>query len=133
MGTATATSEDGSFVVSSGVRVSEAQPQLAIGPIDTVPAGTPFTVAATFSDMGGDDVTGWVIDWGDGSAVEIPGVGGDSPPAFPSHSYKYGDTAYDVTVAATTEDGVFNATQHDETPVAFIVLTVTRYWPSSSH
>ena len=85
------------------VTVSDVAPTLVINGASAAMSAAAYDLAISFEDPGDDAITGWVIDWGDGS----------SDPAGPSqssarHSYGAAGT-YLIRARATNEDGTYSA------------------------
>ncbi|TWU27019.1 putative Ig domain protein [Novipirellula galeiformis] len=62
------------------------------------------------TDPGDDTVTGYTIDWGDGTPLETPGTAG-----LKTHTYADGPNDYTVTVSVIDEDGTHTAGTHSVT------------------
>ncbi|MFV2067713.1 MAG: PKD domain-containing protein, partial [Pirellulales bacterium] len=84
----------------------------------SIGAGLPLTVTFSATDPGDDLVSGWTIDWKDGTP-DTPGSGAIGA----THVYD-SIGAYDITVTATDEDG--------DTTVALATVTVTPVNPTTS-
>ena len=104
--TASATDEDGTYNANSlSVSVANVAPTLTLGGNASVNEGDTYTVNLGKTDPGTDTITGWVINWGDGSAAEsITGS-----PASATHKFADNGT-YNITATATDEDGTYTAT-----------------------
>ncbi|MCB1954378.1 MAG: FG-GAP repeat protein [Rhodocyclaceae bacterium] len=101
--TVTVTDEVGeSYIDSFTVDVANVVPTLDLIGADTVDEGSPYTLTlANLVDPGADTVSGYTIDWGDGSAPDSVASLGDVIHTFAD------DGAYTITVTATDEDGSY--------------------------
>jgi hypothetical protein len=101
---ATATDEDGTYSSNSkSVTVNNVDPSLEISGSPAGATGVVYTLDLSSSDPGNDTISGWVIDWGDGT---VDAVIGD--PTTATHTYQ---TIGDFTISATAsdEDGAYSA------------------------
>jgi len=87
---------------SASLVVSNTAPTLTVTGAAVVNAGATYTLTLADADPGNDAVSGWVINWGDGS---IDTVAGD--PSTVTHVYTNAGLTNNVTVSATDEDGVY--------------------------
>jgi hypothetical protein len=83
------------------VTVNNVAPDVTIDGAGTVNEGSPYTLTlSATNDPGADTITGWTINWGDGTALEsITGS-----PSSVTHTYLDGDAEYDVQAWAFDED-----------------------------
>ena len=102
----TATDEDGSYAFTKPVAVANVAPTLDLIGADTVDEGSPYTLTlANLIDPGVDTVSGYSIDWGDGSTPTVVASLGDIDHTFAD------DGDYTITVTATDEDGNYTFTK----------------------
>jgi hypothetical protein len=102
---ASATDDVGTYNASSrSVTVNDVPPTLAISGATSISAGATYTLAMSATDPGGDTISGWTINWGDGSSPQL--LSGN--PSSVSHVFALGGR-YNITASATNEDGTFNA------------------------
>lgn len=87
------------------VVVANVAPTLTVTGEPEALSGQPYTLALAAADPGEDTVTEWIIDWGDGSAVER--VAGGTASA--SHVYAEPERTHTIQVSATDEDGTWIA------------------------
>ena len=87
------------------VEVTNVAPQITLGGADTVVEAELYELTLSSSDPGDDTITGWSINWGDGSQALV--VTGSTTSV--SHVYADGPGNHTISVAATDEDGTFNA------------------------
>ncbi|MBY0526133.1 MAG: PKD domain-containing protein [Gemmataceae bacterium] len=90
--------------VTQKVTVTKVDPTLGISGAATVNEGAAYVLNLGKSDPGVDTITGWTINWGDGSAVQT--VTGN--PSSVVHAYADGSAAgtqRTITATATDEDG----------------------------
>ncbi len=108
--------DDGAFMVA--VRVDDGQgnndiaqipltvnntaPTLTTTGAATVNEDDPYTLNLSASDPGDDTITGWIINWGDGTIEAIAGN-----PASVNHTYNAGGFTFNILASATDEDGMF--------------------------
>lgn len=103
---ATATDEDGTFSASElAVTVNNVAPTLIIDGESSIDEGSVYTLNLASSDPGADTITGWTIDWGDGSPPQfVP-----SSSSSVTHVYSEGENDYFISATATDEDGTYSA------------------------
>jgi hypothetical protein len=109
------------------VTVQDVAPTLTIGGGALVVAGTAYGMTLSVEDPGDDGITGWVIDWGDGSTEPAGGAQSSA-----QHVYARAGT-YTLRATATNEDGTFssnaltvNVTEPGTTPQTAIDLGLLR-------
>lgn len=88
------------------VTIENVPPTVNAGADATVPIGSSFTLAASFSDPGGSDDSPWgyTVDWGDDQADDTGTISDQSTPITPSHTYASPGT-YTVTVYVQDRNG----------------------------
>ncbi|NLX97528.1 MAG: cadherin-like domain-containing protein, partial [Rhodopirellula sp.] len=93
---------------SGTVMVTDVAPNITLtGNPPEVDEGSSFTLEfSATGDPGTDTITGWTVDWGDGTAVE--NLAADATGA--THVYAGGPALYTITAAAIDEDGPHTAT-----------------------
>ncbi|MBO3705820.1 MAG: hypothetical protein J5X21_05380 [Candidatus Accumulibacter sp.] len=94
------TDEDGTHLAGSkAITVDNVAPGIALTGAASVDEGASYTLnLGAVSDPGTDTVTGYSIDWGDGTVTA--GSAGDN-----AHVYADGANAYTIQVSVTDEDG----------------------------
>ncbi len=80
------------------INLANAAPTLTISGL----AGQLYTLNLSASDPGDDTITGWVINWGDGTIDTVVG----NPPST-THIYNHTGFTYHILASATDEDGTF--------------------------
>jgi hypothetical protein len=103
---AEATDQSGSFMAGNmvGVQVMDAGPSLTLaGPTSANPL-SPYTLNLSSSDPGTDSITGWTVNWGDGTTDSVVG-----DPTTATHSYALEHRSYTISAQATSADGTFPA------------------------
>ena len=83
----------------------DTSPTIAISGSATVNEGALYTLNLSSTGTGGDTITQWTINWGDGSAAQI--VMGD--PSSVTHTYSDGPATRTISATATNSSGTFNA------------------------
>jgi hypothetical protein len=108
-----AVDEDGSFSTTRRIKVENAAPTTQLGGSVTVNEGGNFTLQiGPAEDRGTDTVIRYMIDWGDGSAVQsldapARGSNGLVPTLEVVHAFSDGPTTRIISVWLTDEDGTF--------------------------
>ncbi|MBX9585033.1 MAG: PKD domain-containing protein, partial [Gemmataceae bacterium] len=105
--TVDATDEDGTHagVGSRAVAVADVAPTVRPVAVGHVFRGAPLSLGfGPVVDPGADTVSGYTVDWGDGS---VESFGGSPAGATKTHTYAAAGT-YTVAVALTNEDGTFS-------------------------
>jgi uncharacterized delta-60 repeat protein len=88
---------------SAEVSVTNVAPVLNVsGSASTVTEGTPFELSFSATDPGPDDISSWVVNWGDGSTQSFSGGASSA-----THSYPSGYGSYGIRVSAVDEDGIY--------------------------
>ena len=83
------------------VTITNVAPTIATSGDASVAEGTRYELTlGAITDPGADTVTEWIVDWGDGSAIETFTSGG-----VKTHTYADGDTDATITVDLVDEDG----------------------------
>ena len=104
----TAQDEDGIYTAQKVVAVSNQAPTLTVTGPDSVLEGDAFTLTLEADDPGSDTVGSWLIDWGDGSSVSLPGTATTADHVYADDS---AGGVFTVSVTATDEDGAYQVTQ----------------------
>ncbi len=94
---------DSFFDVFFDISVHNVAPTLAISGPATGHEGQAYSLALGHSDPGQDTLSGWSIDWGDGTQGAYPGDAGGA-----SHVYAVGGH-FTIHATASDEDGTWNA------------------------
>ncbi|MBW2241697.1 MAG: DUF4347 domain-containing protein, partial [Deltaproteobacteria bacterium] len=84
------------------ITVGEIAPVLSISGAPTVVAGQAYTLTLSASDPGDDTISGWTINWGDGTIDTVVG----NPPTV-DHVYANPGFTFNITASATDEDGTY--------------------------
>ncbi|NOX55975.1 MAG: tandem-95 repeat protein, partial [Planctomycetes bacterium] len=84
----------------AGVFVWSVAPTVNISGTPSVDEGSAYTLNLSASDPGSDTITGWTIDWGDGTVQTISGN-----PSSVTHVYDDGPNTYAIKAIASDEDG----------------------------
>ena len=85
--------------------IANAAPAVNVPTGQTAPAGSPFTLAAGFSDVGTNDAPwSYAIDWGDGSTRTTGSTPSQSSRIAATHTYAAAGS-YTVRVTVTDKDG----------------------------
>jgi Ca2+-binding RTX toxin-like protein/6-phosphogluconolactonase (cycloisomerase 2 family)/PKD repeat protein len=87
----------------ASVVITNVAPSLALDGAAASYEGRTYTVHLVSNDPGADTITGWMINWGDGSSESIR-----SNPSSINHLYEL-PGLYTVTGTATDEDGTYEA------------------------
>jgi VCBS repeat-containing protein/YD repeat-containing protein len=85
-------------------QVANLPPQVQASGAALAAAGQPYVLTLGYADVGADTVSGWFIDWGDGSTSNLPGAATSASHVFTSP----GITAL-VSVRAQDDDGLWSA------------------------
>jgi hypothetical protein len=86
------------------VQVMDAPPTLTLsGPSSGNPL-SPYTLNLSSSDPGTDSITGWTINWGDGTTDSLIGN-----PSSAIHTYAMEHRSYTISAQASETDGTFPA------------------------
>jgi len=88
--------------VSTTLTVSNTDPTLAATGTPWAKVNHAFTLDLNVVEPGDDTITGWTINWGDGTIDTIVGS-----PASVSHVYTTVDFTYNILATATDEDGTY--------------------------
>ena len=84
--------------------VNNLAPTLAATGAATVISGTSYTLSLSATDPGDDSITGWTINWGDGTIDTVVG----NPPSV-THTYTQAGFTRNITVSATDEDDTWTS------------------------
>lgn len=118
----------GSSEATFAVNVANVPPAIGLVGSDTAVLGTPYTLTVGAGDPGDDTVTQWEIDWGDGN-VQIVSAGDT---LTLQHTYTSGTGVFDISVAATDEDGTWDAAEGLTVNVVPAQFRVTAFTPTAS-
>jgi ELWxxDGT repeat protein len=108
--------------INSTANVAVVPPTLQLSGAASVNEGAVYTLGLSAAEHGTDVITGWSINWGDGTSVQ--NVAGNPPTV--THSYANGPATVSITASATDEDGAYQAK-----PTPFNV-TVNNVAPTAS-
>ncbi len=107
----TAVDDDGVYVVTKAVTVSNLVPTLTMSGMSTGHEGETYTLNLAAIDPGDDLVSQWIVDWGDGTIDQVGGAA-----KFATHQYADNGN-YEISVVAVDDDNsvanpyiVFDAT-----------------------
>ena len=84
------------------VNVSNTAPTLTVTGNATASNGGVYTLNLSTADPGADTISGWTINWGDGTVQAVAGI-----PSTVTHSYSNVGLTYNILATATDEDGTF--------------------------
>src|SRR5262249_21220088 len=70
----------------------------------SVAEGSPYTLNLSAHGPGSESITGWIIDWKDGSTQAVSG----NPPSV-THAYADGPNSYTISATASNAQGTFAA------------------------
>jgi hypothetical protein len=104
--TVSATDSDGATgnTATRAITVNNVPPTIALSGATNVNEGSLYTLnLGAITDPGQDTVTGYSIEWGDGTTDNFSG----SPTGSKTHTYADGPNNYTITVSLTDEDGTF--------------------------
>jgi PKD repeat protein len=91
--------------VTTTATIADVAPAVNAGPSQTVTAGAPLTLNATFADPGRSDAPwSYAIDWGDGGLQTTGTTASQAAPVTATHTYGAAGTAV-VRVSVTDKDG----------------------------
>lgn len=111
-----ATSADGVSHASTSLDIADTRPTVLLQGGGTAQVGAPYEVSFNSFDDGDDSVTGWYLDWGDGSAIEEPGSN------LRSARHVYAEPgSYTVRIGAEDQDTAGSPTWSDAVPVTVSV------------
>jgi len=89
------------------IDVLNAAPSLSITQLAPAREGAPVSISLAAADPGDDQITTWLLDFGDGSPATMfspqPGE-----PWVVTHTYADGPADFEITAAATDEDGTYS-------------------------
>ncbi len=94
--------EGGSNEALATINVTNVAPALMTSGAATITAGQPYTLNLSANDPGDDTITGWVINWGDGTIETVVGN-----PSSRMHTYNQPGFTYNILASATDDDGVY--------------------------
>jgi|GEM_PF-5376927 len=95
------------ITVNSTANVAVVPPMLALSGAASANEGSTYTLGLSGTEAGTDVITGWKINWGDGTPVQ--NVAGNPPSV--THVYADGPSKATITATATDEDGTWDATR----------------------
>lgn len=109
--------------IPSTLVVNLVPPTLSIAGPGIITEGQTYTLGLSASEPGGDAITSWMIDWGDGSTQTLAGNA-----ASATHVYSAPPDAVTITATATDEDGTYTANALpvtvDDAPLTASAMTV---------
>lgn len=111
-----ATSADGVSTASTSLVIADVRPTVLLQGGGTARVGAPYAISFNSLDLADDSVTGWYLDWGDGSAIEALG----SNAYAASHVYAE-PGSYTVRIGAEDEDTAGSPTYSNAVAVAVAV------------
>ncbi|MDB5357073.1 MAG: hypothetical protein JWN24_3526 [Phycisphaerales bacterium] len=119
---ATAHTANGSVEAATTATVNDPSATLSLVPgfVTQAMAGHPITLPVALDNPGNDVVSGWVMDWGDGTVVRTTD---SAPPSF-THTYPRGGTAFHCIITAFTDDAAVSLSFY---------ITVNGLEPTSSN
>ncbi len=82
------------------VTVNNAAPTITTSGATSVEAGELYTLNLSVSDPGNETISGWTINWGDGTIDTVA-----LNPSSVTHSYGQSGFTYNISVSVTDEDG----------------------------
>ena len=115
---------DATFVVG----VENAPPAIGLVGANTVQQGTPYQLTLGAADPGQDTVVEWEVDWGDGLVETVAG----GATLTVEHTYTAATGVFDIHVAATDEDGTWDAPDGLSVTVVPNLLEVTSFTADAS-
>ena len=92
----------GSDTATTTLTVNNLAPTLTTTGAATTAGGSSYTLNLSASDPGNDTITGWTINWGDGTIDTVAG----NPPSV-THTYTNSGLTFNILASATDEDGTF--------------------------
>ncbi|HEX7446069.1 MAG TPA: dockerin type I domain-containing protein [Pirellulales bacterium] len=99
-------------------------PTLSIAGPGIITEGETYTLGLSASEPGGDVITGWSVDWGDGATQTLAGNATSA-----THIYSAPPNAVTISATATDEDGTYTAdalpVAVDDAPLTASALTLT--------
>ncbi len=120
---AIATDPEGTYYSNSQtVAITAVPPTLSISGPSTIDQGSTYTLNLSAAETSGDTVSGWSINWGDGSTQTVEG---NQP--FVTHVYTTASPSSDpdtIIATATDQDGQYSATQTVAVTAVPPVITV---------
>ncbi len=87
---------------SAALTVNNVAPTLTTTGAATIASGNSYTLNLSASDPGDDTISGWTINWGDGTIDTVAG----NPPSV-THTYTNTGLTFNILASATDEDGTF--------------------------
>lgn len=93
-----------SIQIPSTLIVQAVPPTLSIAGPGEITEGDTYTLGLSASEPGGDTITSWAIDWGDGTTQNFSGN-----PASVTHIYAAPPSAVAILATATDEDGAYTS------------------------
>ena len=92
-------------IATATINITNVAPTLTISGATSVNEGSVYTLGLAASDPGADTISGWAINWGDGSAPES--VAGNATSV--QHTFADGTRNFTILATATDEDGTYTA------------------------
>ncbi|MGD9932394.1 MAG: PKD domain-containing protein [Dehalococcoidia bacterium] len=126
----TATATDGADTWPSNsvnVSVNDVAPTIAVAGSGSVDEGSAYTVNFSATDPGADPVTGWSVDWGDGSSPSLLPAAAVSA----QHGYPHGPEVHNIVVTVVQGADSFASDSH-AVSVADVAPTVSASGPGST-
>ena len=133
--------DGGIYTAASTLTISNTAPLLSTSGASSISAGSPYVLNLNAVDPGNDTITGWTINWGDGTVEQIAGN-----PSSVTHVYSRIGFTFDILAAASDEDGTFLQNQllvpsydgdklfrFEETTGAFLQAFATADDPIEAH
>lgn len=112
--------DGGADTASATATISNVVPVLSTTGTGTINTGGTYTLNLAVTDPGADTISGWTINWGDGSIESVVGN-----PSSVTHTYTGSGLVYNVLASATDEDGTY--LQNDLVTPSYASDEVFRY------
>ncbi len=116
--------DGGADTDATSLTVANVEPVLSTTGSGTVADGGTYTLNLGVVDPGDDTITGWTINWGDGTIETVVGN-----PSSVTHPYSGAGRTYDILVSATDDDGTY--LQNELLVPSYDGDAVFRYAPTS--
>ncbi|MEM7271833.1 MAG: hypothetical protein AAF547_02030, partial [Actinomycetota bacterium] len=115
-----------SVLATTTLTVTNAPPAITVAAPPVAGVGQIVELAIGIDDPGADSVTGWVVNWGDGTVVS-----GEGRPGTLDHTYTRVAAATPITVQVVDEDGTWGSSDLVVTLLAGAANPLTRLDPRS--